>query len=192
MPNSFQKKLSTIMQEKNISQSQLSKKTGITQSSLSDYLNDKYEPKLDKIILIAKALKIDPLYLVSTKKDINEATGETIKNLRIKNNLSQEELGLLLGVKRAAVNKWETGRVQNIKKSILIKLAEIFKVQPSMFFTPTEQEQEKIKLTEEPQIIIKIDKKYEFMSDLSKNELNKVKEYVKFIKYTRRKENDKF
>lgn len=190
MPSSFQKKLSKIMHEKNINQSQLSEKTGITQSSLSDYLNGKYEPKLDKIILIAKALKTDPLYLVSTEKNVNEATGEIIKNLRTKNNLSQEELGILLGVKRAAVNKWETGRVQNIKKSALIKLAEIFKIPPSMLLAPTEQEKENIKLAEEPQVIIKTDRKYEFMNDLSKNELKKVKEYVKLIKLAKGKKNE--
>lgn len=35
--------------------------------------------------------------------------GEFLKNLRVKNNLSQEKLGELLGVSRQSVSKWEQG-----------------------------------------------------------------------------------
>ena len=35
-------------------------------------------------------------------------TGQRIKNLRINKGLSQEELGKMIGVKKAAINKYET------------------------------------------------------------------------------------
>ena len=51
-------------------------------------------------------------------------TSEKIRQLRIEKGLSQEALGEIVGVKKAAINKYETGRVINIKKSMLVKLAE--------------------------------------------------------------------
>lgn len=57
--------------------------------------------------------------------------GDTIKKLRLEKGLTQEELGKLVGVKRAAVNKWENGSVENLKRSTIEKLSEIFKVNPS-------------------------------------------------------------
>lgn len=59
--------------------------------------------------------------------------GEYIKKLRIDNNLSQEELGKKIGVQRAAVQKWECGKVQNLKRETIKKLSEIFEVSPSSF-----------------------------------------------------------
>ena len=58
-------------------------------------------------------------------------TAEKIKLLRIKKGLSQEELGKLVGVQKAAINKYETGRVINIKKSMLQKLADALEVSPA-------------------------------------------------------------
>lgn len=59
--------------------------------------------------------------------------GEYIKRLRTEKGLTQEELGNLIGVKRAAVNKWESGLVQNLKRTTIQKLADIFNVNPSSF-----------------------------------------------------------
>ena len=61
--------------------------------------------------------------------------GEYIKKLRTGDNIygrkwSQEELGAALNppVNRAAVNKWETGLVENIKKTHIQQLAKMFGV----------------------------------------------------------------
>lgn len=60
-------------------------------------------------------------------------TGEYIKSLRTKKGISQEELGKVVGVQRAAVQKWEAGKVQNLKRSTIKKLADYFKVSPISF-----------------------------------------------------------
>ncbi len=60
-------------------------------------------------------------------------TGNYIKRLRTQAGYSQEELGHLLGVQRAAVQKWECGTVKNLKKDTIKKLAEIFSVPTSNF-----------------------------------------------------------
>lgn len=57
-------------------------------------------------------------------------TGYKIKELRIKKGLTQQELGDLLGIQKAAVNKYETGRVVNLKRSTIKRLCEIFDVMP--------------------------------------------------------------
>ena len=59
--------------------------------------------------------------------------GEYIKTLRIKYGYSQEQLGAMVGVKRAAVQKWESGTVKNLKRETIKKLGEIFNVSPSSF-----------------------------------------------------------
>lgn len=68
--------------------------------------------------------------------------GAYIKLLREENHMSQEELGQKLSppVNRAAVNKWETGQVENIKRKHIEQMSEIFGVRPSelMCFGQTE------------------------------------------------------
>lgn len=63
--------------------------------------------------------------------------GEYIRHLRTGHNVhgrkwSQEKLGAALNppVNRAAVNKWETGMVENIKRTHLQQLAKLFGVKP--------------------------------------------------------------
>ncbi|MDO4870392.1 MAG: helix-turn-helix domain-containing protein [Bacillota bacterium] len=57
-------------------------------------------------------------------------TSDKIRQLRIEKGLSQEALGELVGVKKAAINKYETGRVVNIKHATLIRLADALGVEP--------------------------------------------------------------
>ena len=56
---------------------------------------------------------------------------ERIKQLRVENNMTQEELGKVIGVQRSAIRKYEAGAVQNIKRSSIQKMADHFGVDPS-------------------------------------------------------------
>lgn len=49
--------------------------------------------------------------------------GQIIKEARIAKGLTQEELGKLVGLQKSAIAKYENGRVVNIKRSTLQKLA---------------------------------------------------------------------
>ena len=71
-------RMKATMHEKQITQAELSKRTGIRASSISDYLNNRYEPKQDKIYLIAEALNVDPAWL----------SGREIENKRISPDIS--------------------------------------------------------------------------------------------------------
>lgn len=62
-------RLRTLMREKDITQAELSRLTGIRASSISDWLKGKYTPKQDKIALLADALHVTPAWLLGYGKD---------------------------------------------------------------------------------------------------------------------------
>ena len=64
MKKSFVDRFNEIVEQKRISQSELARKSGITQSSISDWLKGKYLPKQDKVHLLAQALNVSPSYLM--------------------------------------------------------------------------------------------------------------------------------
>lgn len=66
----FINRLKNIMKERKITQTELAKRTGIRQSSISDWLNDRYEPKQDKVYIIAKALNVSPAWLLGYDENI--------------------------------------------------------------------------------------------------------------------------
>lgn len=89
--------------------------------------------------------------------------GEYIKFLRCGGNVygnkwSQSELGQILNpkVNRAAVNKWETGIVENIKRTHIEQMAKLFGITPNellCFNSKYDEEQiaKDVKLLEEIQ-----------------------------------------
>jgi len=64
--------------------------------------------------------------------------GRRIRELRLAKQMSQEDLGKIVGVKRAAVNKWETGETKNLKRDTIAKLSEFFGVSPSYLMGMTD------------------------------------------------------
>lgn len=57
--------------------------------------------------------------------------GDRIKYLREKHNMTQDELGELLGVQKSAIRKYEKGSVENIKRTSIKKMSEHFGVSPA-------------------------------------------------------------
>ena len=56
---------------------------------------------------------------------------ERIRTLRLKQGLTQEELGKVIGVQKSAIRKYESGMVENIPRSSIKKMADLFGVTPS-------------------------------------------------------------
>ena len=56
---------------------------------------------------------------------------ERIKSRRLYLGLTQEELGLKLGLQKSAIAKYENGRVENIKRSVIAKIAEVLECSPA-------------------------------------------------------------
>lgn len=59
--------------------------------------------------------------------------GERIKTYRLNRGWTQEELGKQLGVGKAAIQKYESGQVQNLKSTTIKTLCEIFNARPFDF-----------------------------------------------------------
>lgn len=57
--------------------------------------------------------------------------GKRIKELRLKKGVTQEELGKIIGVQKSAILKYESGLVENMKRSSIKTLADYFGVRPS-------------------------------------------------------------
>lgn len=56
--------------------------------------------------------------------------GERIKSRRVEMGLTQEELAGRLGLQKSAIAKYENGRVENIKRSIIQKMAAVLDCSP--------------------------------------------------------------
>ena len=56
--------------------------------------------------------------------------GNRIRELRKKKGMTQQELAQKLGLKDSAIAKYENGRVENIKRSTLSKMAKILDCSP--------------------------------------------------------------
>lgn len=67
---------------------------------------------------------------------------ERIKELRLAAGLTQEELGDKLGLQKSAIAKYENGRVENIKRSTIQAMADLFGVRPSYILGFDDEEDE--------------------------------------------------
>lgn len=63
-------------------------------------------------------------------------TGEKIKQLRKSLGMTQEDLGNKIGVQKAAINKYETGIVDDLKQSTISSLARALCVSPIVLLDP--------------------------------------------------------
>jgi transcriptional regulator with XRE-family HTH domain len=64
--------------------------------------------------------------------------GRKIRKARLERGLTQQELGVLVGVQKSAIAKYENGKVVNIKRSTLQKIASALNIRPSeLIFTET-------------------------------------------------------
>lgn len=65
---------------------------------------------------------------------------EIIKKLRTEYGWTQEELGKKLGLQKAIINKYENGSVENIKRTTIQKMAQLFHVSPAYLMGFTEED----------------------------------------------------
>ncbi len=85
--------------------------------------------------------------------------GERIKKLRKEHDMTQEELGAILGVQKATVQKYEKGIVTNIKPDVIECLAEVFEVSPS-YLMGWEELHDSRSLAKEVSVIERIHNKF--------------------------------
>lgn len=66
-------KVLKLMEQKGITQKELSKRSGIAESSISRYLHSEKMPRMDVVINFAKALEVDTEYLLDEKEKSESA-----------------------------------------------------------------------------------------------------------------------
>lgn len=101
--------------------------------------------------------------------------GAKIKQARINHGWTQEELGRRVGVQKSAIAKWETGRVENIKRSSLMALAEALEISPveligSQKYIDKEMSPAKAEITE-------------LIDKMNDDQLSTILSYIRFIKH---------
>lgn len=98
--------------------------------------------------------------------------GMKIKQARMAHGWTQEELGNRIGVQKSAIAKWETGRVENIKRASLVALAEALEISPADLIGRSEQKD--ISPTKAKLI--------DLVSDMDEAQLKEVMRYIEFVK----------
>ena len=102
---------------RNMKQSELCEKTKIPKSALSQYLSGAFEPKQDRLHVMAKALDVDPVWLMgydvpmkkeekNTPDKITLTEGEKMV-LELFNRVPENQQQLVLRMIRAALNSQE-------------------------------------------------------------------------------------
>ena len=61
---SFSSRIKTALSVRRMKQTELCEKTRIPKSALSEYIKGAYEPKQDRVFLMAQALDVDPAWLM--------------------------------------------------------------------------------------------------------------------------------
>ena len=77
MKSSFSNRLKEAMKIRNIKPAELSKKSGISKSSLSEYMKGKYEAKQTALYNLAKALDINEVWLMGEDVPMDRSFGRT-------------------------------------------------------------------------------------------------------------------
>ena len=97
--------------------------------------------------------------------------GKKIKEARLAKGLTQEELGNIVGLQKSAIAKYENGRVVNIKRSTLQKLAQALDLRGSDLIieaNPKEAAELSAKVLLDGELMDAIEKYYTLPADKQK------------------------
>lgn len=96
---SWKEKVLALMEERSVSQKQLSQLSGITESSISRYLHSEKRPRMDIVVNIAKALHVETSYLLDEEEKSESAYNYIATAVARKGNeLTAEEKNRLIGL----------------------------------------------------------------------------------------------
>lgn len=105
-------------------------------------------------------------------------TGERIKALRNELKMTQEELGEKVGLQKSAIAKYENGRVVNLKRSMIAKLADALNCAPSYLMCMDDPEE---KQPEQEAVDEKSARMQELLQQMSDDDKQDVLKYMEFL-----------
>lgn len=114
----FASRLESLLQLRNITKAELSRRTGISRSSITHYVKGDWEGKQDAVYAIAEATGVNEAWLMGYDVPLFKAeripagltidsTGQRIKDARENAGMTREELADALDVPCSEVEKWE-------------------------------------------------------------------------------------
>ncbi len=97
--------------------------------------------------------------------------GQKIRQARLQKGLTQEELGNIVGLQKSAIAKYENGRVVNIKRSTLQKLAKALDLRGSDLIienNPKEAATLHARVLTDTELMLSIEQYYELSDEKKK------------------------
>ena len=97
--------------------------------------------------------------------------GQKIRKARLERGMTQQELGAIVGVQKSAIAKYENGKVVNIKRSTLQKIASALNIRPSeLIFTesPKDTAELHVRILTDVQLMTAIKEYHELSEDKQK------------------------
>ena len=107
---------------------------------------------------------------------------DRIKERRLFCGFTQEELAERLGLQKSAIAKYENGRVENIKRSIIEKMAMVLECSPSYLMGWDAEETEP---EEEPAHVNTLAAHFDG-EDFSEDEMKEIMQFAEFVKSRRK------
>lgn len=139
MEQKFVSNIKLLRKEFNVSQPQLAKETGLANSEISYWENGERTPNARVIIILSRYFQVTTDYLLKVNEDNTSVyrsddycadmtlLNKRLKDLRIKNKLSQSELAKNVNISQPAINYWELGK-RTPNANAVITLANYFGV----------------------------------------------------------------
>ncbi len=106
---------------------------------------------------------------------------ERIKERRLIMNYTQEELAEKLGLQKSAIAKYENGRVENIKRSVIARMSDVLECSPA-YLMGWDEPPERKPLSKPDQELLR---KYHYIDEKGKHTVDTVVE----MEYNRCKDN---
>ncbi|MCI8421684.1 MAG: helix-turn-helix transcriptional regulator [Clostridia bacterium] len=139
MEQKFVSNIKLLRKEFNVSQPQLAKETSLANSEISYWENGERTPNARVIIILSRYFQVTTDYLLKVNEDNTSVyrsddyyadmtlLNKRLKDLRIKNKLSQSELAKNVNISQPAINYWELGK-RTPNANAIITLANYFGV----------------------------------------------------------------
>lgn len=124
----FAKNLRHLMDENGKNQKEIAEIVGVSAPTVNDWLKAKIYPRIDKIEILANHFGILKSDLIEAKpirvsgKTYSDAeVGSLIKRKRLEKGFTQTQLAEILGTSTTTVARWESGNVNQLQKSPMMK-----------------------------------------------------------------------
>lgn len=137
----FGKKIQEMRLSIGWDQNQLAKYLGLSQQSISKYVNEKAEPDYKTLLKLSELFDVSIDYILgnTTISDKNNylTFGDKLKEARKCKHLKQSELGLKIGVSGQVISNLERGYTTSCSPQMLRNLANILDVSTEYLTTNT-------------------------------------------------------